>query len=428
MEETMESIIAQNEDQLVAPLDFSIGSNAASYIVNREQQTYFSSQNLVSPDGVKVAKYQVGGNGFLDLGSLYFTALLTNKDPNTALQPLTAEAHCLFRRLIVRAAGTLLESIEMFNVSEEYVRRLLPLEKRVNLASQFMGSVAGSGTNGHDLQARPLAGGTSKRIMFRPMTSAVLNLKKYWPSLLLGAQGLTFEAELAPAAEAVTGSQSYELSDLRILVDQITLTSELTNQYTSLLLSGKSIFMDLEMHENTVSYLPGNSAKWSISSARQYSRLNTLIVIMQQAPGGTAETAQVNNFYIPASAKESIETNLVINGERQPSFNNRGLSEHWIRFLRGVGAYANIGTSTGISWDSFGGAAAAGRSFSIVFDLEKMPGHAQHTGRPIDSGGIVNLAVEGVGTQTSEYVDRVILQHHFSGSMEIRDSGVTLYT
>ena len=40
----------------------------------------------------------------------------------------------------------------------------------------------------------------------------------------------------------------------------------------------------------------------------------------------------------------------------------------------------------------------------------------------------MTLHVEGVGTQTSEYVDRVILQHHYSGSIEIRDSGVTLYT
>ena len=88
----------------------------------------------------------------------------------------------------------------------------------------------------------------------------------------------------------------------------------------------------------------------------------------------------------------------------------------------------NIGTSTSISFDGFGGGTSAGRAFSIVFDLEKMPGHAEHTGKPIDSGGIVNLHVEGVGTQASEYVDRVIMQHHYNGMLEIRDSGCTLYT
>ena len=64
----------------------------------------------------------------------------------------------------------------------------------------------------------------------------------------------------------------------------------------------------------------------------------------------------------------------------------------------------------------------------MVFDLEKLPGHASHTGTPIDSGGIINLHVIGAGETSGEYVDRVILMHHFSSVLEVRDSGVTLYT
>ena len=425
-----ESIVSQNEDVLVAPLDFSVGGSAASYITSREQATYFSTQNLVSPQGVKIAKFQLGGHGFLDLSSLYFSALLTNKSTSAALQPLTAEAHCLFRRLIVRCSGTLVESIELFNCAEEYARRLLPLAKRFDLSGMFLGADPVTGSHGYDLLPRSLPKNESKRIMFRPMTSAVLNMSKYFPALLLGAQGLTFELELAPADEAclATGSQNYELSDLRILVDHCMLTTELQDQYSSLLLTGKSVFINLDLHENTQHFLPGNSAKWSISSARQFSRLNTLVVIMQQAPGAEAATKQVNNFFLPATAKESIESNLVISGERMPLFNNRGVSEHWVRFLKGTGIMPNIGTSTSISFDGFGGGATAGRAFSIVFDLEKMASHAEHSGRPIDSGGVVTLHVEGVGTQASEYVVRVILQHSFSGMLEIRDSGCTLYT
>ena len=134
------------------------------------------------------------------------------------------------------------------------------------------------------------------------------------------------------------------------------------------------MFVNLDLHENTQHFLPGNSTKWSILSARHFSRLNTLIVIMQQAPGNTTETKQVNNYFLPASAKETIETNLVINGERMPLFNNRGISEHWVRFLKGTGVMPNIGTSTSISFDGFGGGTSAGRAFSIVFDLEKNAG------------------------------------------------------
>ena len=116
----MESIISTaSEDLLVAPLDFSIGKNSASYIVSREQATYFSSQNLVGPGHVRVAKFQVGQpTGFLDLSSLYFAFEFKNTGAS-ALKPLTCEAHCLFSRLIVRAAGTLVESIELFGVGEE---------------------------------------------------------------------------------------------------------------------------------------------------------------------------------------------------------------------------------------------------------------------------------------------------------------------
>lgn len=127
----MESIISTaSEDLLVAPIDFSIGKNTAQYVTAREQVTYFSSQNIVSPTGVRVAKFQVGNpTAFLDLSSLYFAFELTNLG-SSAMKPLTAEAHCLFSRLIVKAAGQLVENIELFNVQEEYVRRILPLEKR----------------------------------------------------------------------------------------------------------------------------------------------------------------------------------------------------------------------------------------------------------------------------------------------------------
>ena len=424
-----ESIISQTPDVLVAPIDFSVG-NAASYIVGRENATYFSSQNLVAPDNVRVCKFQIGSNGFLDLSSLYVTGLLHNKGA-AAITPLTCEAHCLFKRLIVRISGTLVESQEFHNVSEEFIRRLLPLEKRMNLSSMFLGSVAGTGVEGHDLLSNSLGAGNSKRIMYRPMGSGVLNLSKYLPALVLGQQALSIELECCPADEAFTSTQtvSYELSDLRCLCDTVTLTTELTDQYTSLLLTGKSIFIPIDLNTTTQHFLPGASAKFSVHSAVQFSRLNTLIAIMQQAPGTARETKQVNNFFLPSSASETVESNLVVAGHRSPLFNNRGISEHIVRFLRGTGGYAGVGTSTSISYDSFGGGSNPGRSFAIVFDCEKLPMHGvDHTGIPVDGGGVITLNVENVGTQDSEYVDRVLLSHHHSGTIELRDSGVTLYS
>ena len=131
----------------------------------------------------------------------------------------------------------------------------------MNLGGMFLCANAATGNHGYDLESNSLPADTSKKCMFRPMNSAILNIKKYFPALLLGAQGLTFELELAPADEACAGSQDYELSDLRIMLDTVQLTSELTDQYTSLLLSGKSIFMNLDMHENIVIHMPSNTQR-----------------------------------------------------------------------------------------------------------------------------------------------------------------------
>ena len=154
----------------------------------------------------------------------------------------------------------------------------------------FLG-VASDGGNGHDMVPNVIAANHSKKVLFRPLTRAVLNMSKYLPSLLL-SQGLSIELELCPAAESMasevggtTHSQEFQLEDCRCLVDSIGLTSELVDQYTSLLLSSKSIYIDLpSLSDNTLQYFPGNLGKFSINSARQYSRLNTLVVTFAQDP------------------------------------------------------------------------------------------------------------------------------------------------
>ena len=247
----LESIIATGSDVLAGPLDFQIGNDQASYIVSRESQTFFANQNVVTPTSVRTLKFQLGGNGFLDLSTLVFAFTLHETGNTHTLQPLTCEAHNFFRRAIFRISGTQVENKEFFAREEEFARRLLPAEKRKDLAGMFLG-VYSDGGNGHDMVCNRLAAGASKKVLFRPLTSAILNMNKYLPALLLST-GLTIELELADAIEAVaqsqtlagqtiTHSQLYELSDCRCLCDQVQLTSELTDQYTSLLLTGKSLY------------------------------------------------------------------------------------------------------------------------------------------------------------------------------------------
>ena len=152
----------------------------------------------------------------------------------------------------------------------------------------------------------------------------------------------------------------------------------------------------------------------------------------------------VNNFFLPANAEDTIASNLVINGNRMPAFDNMGIRQHWNRFLGAVGAYGGIGTSTSISFAGFGGQGLTdptgsgstpdgapttndARNFAVIFDLEKMSNHSS-TGEPMNSGSSLTINVEGLGTNTNEYMQKCFITASHSAVLEIRDSGCAIYT
>ena len=449
----LSTILATGSDVLAAPLDYSLGDQA-SYIAKRENQTFFSAQNLAKPTSVRTLKFSVGGNAFHDLSTLVFSFQIRNDDPVKSLLPATIECHHLFRRMIVRIAGTQIENKEFFAREEEFARRLLPAEKRKDLAGMYLG-VYSDGGNGHDMVPNRLPAGKQKHVLFRPLTSSVLNMSKYLPSCLIG-NGMTIELELADYADsivarsasiggqAVAHSEAYTLLDARVLVDEVVLTSELPNQYSTLLFAGKSVYIEIpNLSDNTVQYFPANQGKFSIVSNRQYAMVNTIIITFVGGPEGSkSEEKDICNFYLPASSEDTIATNLVINGVRKPNFDNIGVRQHWNRFLRAVGAYAGVGTSTSISAQGFGiqgmtdptshGGIGAlkteiARSFAVIFDEEKMSQHS-HTGEKMETGAGFTINVEGFGAADAEYPTKAFLTVLHNGCLELRDSGCAVYT
>ena len=460
----LSTIISTGSDVLAAPLDYQLGDQA-NYITRRENQTFFSAQNLAKPTSVRTLKFQIGGNAFHDLSTLVFAFRIKNDHATRMMYPATLEAHHLFRRMIIRIAGTMVENKEFFAREEEFHRRLLPKEKRKDLAGMYFG-VESEGKEGHDMIPNRLPGNTSKNVLFRPMTSAILNMKKYLPSCLIGS-GMTIELELADYADSlitrknfganqiVDLSQEYTIFDARCLVDEVTLTSQIQNKYSQLLMDGVSVFIELEgLSDNTVQYFPATASKFSVVSHRQYSMVNTIILTFV---GGTTTTTEnvpwekdVNNFYLPASAEDTIASNIVINGVRKPNFDNIGVRQHWNRFLRAVGAYAGVGSSTSVSFKSFGGQGMGevtgtttspelagsiasnatteiARSFAVIFDEEKLSQH-NHTGTPMETGSGFTVNIEGCGTADTEFVSKVFINVSHNGCLELRNSGCAIYT
>ena len=434
----MESIVSQGSDELIPSLDFSIGSNSASYVISREFATFFSSQNLVSSGGVRVAKWQLSSvNSFLDLSSLYFVMRLTNKS-SAPIQFLGAEGWCMFNRFMSRVSGTLVDDIDNFALGESIARRLLPLEKQENLSQMFLGHTA-SGTGDGILKSPPLGVGESRLVMFRPMTSAILNMSKMFPGFLLGSAGLELSMTLAdPNESTLSSSSSFELSDLRAICETVQVDSQLVESYTRVMLEGRSLFLDLNSIDHTTSFLPSGQNKFNVTSSRTFSRLNTLIAVLQQEPSTGTNVSDIatrlcNQLYQPASTAFDIESHITIAGTRMPLFSNRGV-EHFVRFLRGTGLMAGLGTSTAIGQAGFFGTVATVPANNVnavsclfVSDTERMPSN-DHTGLPLDAGNLLTIFFDKVGTTSAEAPSRVVLQYHYSTILELSNGGATFYS
>ena len=133
--------------------------------------------------------------------------------------------------------------------------------------------VCSDGQNGHDMVANRLPTCETRNVLFRPLTSAVRNLSKYLPSCLLNGSGLTIELESSEFTDSVITSSNigghtvdhssnHEILDARVLIHETVLTSELQNEYSSLLLLGNSICIDLSnLSDNTVQSFAGKLSK-----------------------------------------------------------------------------------------------------------------------------------------------------------------------
>ena len=63
----MESLLAsQDNDELLPMVNYKLAGNTASYIVRRDEVTFFSSVTEAGPNSVRVATFNVNSDNFID--------------------------------------------------------------------------------------------------------------------------------------------------------------------------------------------------------------------------------------------------------------------------------------------------------------------------------------------------------------------------
>ena len=120
----MDLILSGGEESLLQSLDFSLPPTT-SYVQSRRLVSYYpSGASNFSPTGVRVARFNLNGNSWLDPASLRIYAKLTNTSATTTLQ-LADGPSVLIERIRVYMGGTLVEDVNSYGRQHFMFRRLL---------------------------------------------------------------------------------------------------------------------------------------------------------------------------------------------------------------------------------------------------------------------------------------------------------------
>ena len=119
----MDLVISGGEDSLLESLSFDLPPSS-SYIQNRRYVSYYpSGASTYAPNGVRVMRFNLVGEGWLDPDSLRITGKLANTGANV-LQ-LADGPHSMIQRAKLSIAGTVVEDLDQYNRNHQLFRRLL---------------------------------------------------------------------------------------------------------------------------------------------------------------------------------------------------------------------------------------------------------------------------------------------------------------
>ena len=106
----MDLIVAGSDDSLIEQLSFKLPSTASYAQERRLVSAYPSGASEFSPNGVRVARFVLTGENWLDPASLRCAFKIRNTSANATLQ-LVSGSHVLFDQIRVLIGGVEVERI-----------------------------------------------------------------------------------------------------------------------------------------------------------------------------------------------------------------------------------------------------------------------------------------------------------------------------
>lgn len=440
--EKMEHHAQSVEDALIGGLSYKL-KPGASYVTNRRSVSYFASGgNQYSPNGVKVMKFNLTGDQWMDPSTFRVMFQLNNKEsgPLNFLKPLHWNPAIFFRRCRLIAGGQVIEDIDNFNRLSLMLTALKPEEEQLEIATEGFGSFdsenslpTGDTTDDQAIDNRReyresdfnesgvIA--TSRRVLFKPMLG-MFNQDKLIPLKFCPIQ---IELELVnnltePIFVGLDTGMFYksvwDITDIQCKCDLLTLDNSLENEYASHLLSGKTLPINFSTWNHT-NQTTNSESDFSIHINRALTRLKSVFITLHKSDSDFYK--ECNTFYHPMAnvGTEIYDFNLEhqvwlqIGSKLIPEYPISGVSEAYYQLKKAVGVPFHIMNR----WYRT-------RRYIVGLDCEKISG-AGFTGMNTKAGDLLTVNVRNCGSGGSQ-PSRMYCALNYDAVLNIRSEGVEL--
>ena len=445
----VDSMASSVEDYLIEGLSFKLNPGA-SYVTERRSVSYFTAGSNIyqSGSGARVMRINLTGEAWLDPSTVRLTYTLVNSDGTASkvLRPISGP-WCFFRRARCLVGGAIVDDVDYYNRVHEMLHILTSKANRDNDdiegfgerwdSDEFWGKWNGN-TNFGEI---PPNG--SRSVSFKPLFG-LFNQSKYIPLMW---SPLTLEFEVVNGAlDAIMGtdaaadytdantSKIWQIQDVRIVCDVVTLDSALQNSYAEHVLSGKALPINYGSYVSQFQTITGGD--FAVSITRAVSRLKSVFLTFagnysSQDTTNKLVHKEFNTFVGPMKSDDyttgaydyakELQWQLQIGSKMFPEYPARSLAETFYQLKKSLGVHGSAFHSVAISPVQY-----RNDHFIIGVDTEKIL-EAGFTGLNTRAGDLMLIRAKGANATMTQWANSIYIILHCDMILEIRDVGAQVF-
>ena len=441
----VEAMANSIEDYLIEGLSFKLNPGA-SYVTDRRNVSYFTAGSNIyqSGTGARVIRINLTGEGWMDPSTARICFTLRNNDGTAAhiLRPIGGP-WSFFRRIRCLVGGAIVDDVDFYNRVHEMLHICTSKLNRDNDDIEGFGSRWDSDTN--YLNGTPttasmpgIAGAAYRPVCFKPLLG-LFTQTKYIPlmwcplTLELEIVSTSTDAVVDPSGAETTfagdnTSTSWQIEDVRLVCDVVTLDSALQNSYAEHVLSGKA----LPINYNTyISILQSITLPViNVNVTRAVSRLKSLFVTFDTAHAVSDLTSAAilkdwNSFQHAMDGSydvtREIEWQIQIGSKLFPEYPCRSLAQTFYELKKCLGISSTSFHNISPTWQQY-----ANDHFIIGIDTEKII-EAGFTGLNTRAGDLMSIRVKGANGSLPNFASKIYIVIHSDQILEVRDTGAQVF-